>query len=136
MTNGEEMFTKGLCIACVISVSSFGAEIPDQLGAVWKQFQECVKKNDIDGIIEMTYFPIKSNEFGGNIKSKAEFKKKYHQIFTPYIVQKVIYGKPERIASYRGYVVDCIDPNGYAIYLGFEKKGHKFQFSYIDNANE
>ena len=130
------MFAKGLCAACMISVSSFCAEIPDQLGSVWKQFQEYVKNNDIDNMIKITYFPIKSNEFGGNIKSKDEFKKKYYQIFTPYVVQKIIYGKPERVGSYRGYVVDCIDPNGYAIYLGFEKKGHKFQFSYIDNANE
>lgn len=136
MIRGVKMLVKALSVACVMFVSPVHAEIPEQLGTTWKQFQECVKRNDVEGVVKLTHFPIRSNEFGGNIKTASEFKKRYSEIFTPYVVQKISSGVPEKVGTYRGYVIDCINPNGYAIFLGFEKKGGKFYFSYIDNANE
>ena len=119
-----------------MTITSVHAEIPEQLKMTWRQFQECVKKNDIEGVLKLTHFPIRSNEFGGNIKNSTEFKKKYSEIFTPYVIKRILTFRPEKIGTYRGYVVDCTDPDGYAIFLGFEKRNENYYFSYIDNANE
>lgn len=136
MIKGVEMLGKSLFIACVIVANSVHAEIPEQLNVTWKHFQECIKKNDIDGVAKLTHFPIRSNEFGGDIKTPVELKNKYSEIFTPFVVRKIMTSIPEKVGTYRGFVVDCINPDGYAIFLGFEKKGKNYYFSYIDNANE
>lgn len=112
------------------------AGTPQQLNHTWVQFQEAVKKADVEAVATMVHFPLRSNDFGGTIKSTSVFKSKYKEIFSSFVVGKITTVSLKKINGYKGFVADCSDPDGLALVFGFEKYGDKYLLSYIDNANE
>jgi len=54
---------------CTTFIVAAPAELPVGLVTAWSQFQQAIKHDDIDALAKITKFPLRSNEFGGDIKS-------------------------------------------------------------------
>ncbi|NWJ42100.1 MAG: hypothetical protein HXX12_14145 [Geothrix sp.] len=130
------MFKKIVVVFSMMYSVTVMSQIPTQLATTWNKFQLAIENDNIEALSKITHFPLRSNDFGGDLKSSDSLKSKYKLIFSDYVKQKIKKKCPTRIKGYNGYAVDCSDPSGLAIVLGFEKCGKIYLFTYIDNANE
>jgi hypothetical protein len=109
------------------------AQEPDQVTKAIRQFTAAVASNDIDGLVTITRFPIKSNEFG-LIRNKAELKRRYREIF-PESRKQGLAGQ-KAVPLLNGiYAVSSKDQSDPIQFL-FKKIGTKYLFYSIDNVNE
>lgn len=122
----------GLILALVLPLClAHQEQMPPDMLSAWASFREAVRERDVDKVVLLSRFPIEANDFGGNIRSPSELKKRYRKIFSPSIEMCFATGHPRSVPGYPGYLIDC---DGYLAF-GFRKYGSQYKFSYIDNAN-
>lgn len=108
--------------------------LPGELLGPWHSFQEAIRNSDADALAKISHFPIRSNDFGGNIGSADVLKERFKKIFFDQVRTCVADKKPSRISPFPGYILDCNNDN-LALGFGFEPFEKEYRFSYIDNAN-
>ncbi len=70
-----------LSIAWLVLVAAGTAEVPQAIQAQWTRFQAAIKADDLSTVTAMSKFPIRSNEFGGDIPSAKVLTQRYTTIF-------------------------------------------------------
>lgn len=111
--------------------------LPPGLQAPWSSFQAALKADDAALLAQVARFPLKSNEFGGDIASAAVLKERYATIFPEKTKRCLLASVPERL-EYDGHVlyeVYC-DVGPYPIRFLFEPDGRQYYWTGLDNINE
>ena len=112
-------------------------KLPSGLVSAWSQFQQAIKHDDIDALAKVTKFPLRSNEFGGDIKSVKVLRHRYATIFPAKTKQCLLASTLKQQGTNKAvfYEVFC-DVSGYPIRFIFKQTGSRFLLTTIDNINE
>lgn len=111
--------------------------LPPGLQAQWSRFQRALKDDDVTALAGTARFPIRSNEFGGDIASVEVLKQRYATLFPEKTKRCLLASVPERL-EYDGHVlyeVYC-DVGPYPIRFLFEPQGAQYFWTGLDNINE
>jgi hypothetical protein len=112
------------------------AALPSELAATWTAFQAALKADDAGALAKVSRFPIRSNEFGGNLADAAALKRKWKTLFPPATKACLLAATPERSAGARDTFEVFCDVGGYPIRFIFRKAGTAYRFAALDNVNE
>lgn len=126
-----------LPIACVIHAYAGSPALPREVSAAWVKFQAALKADDLPALIAMTKFPLRCNEFGGDIKNPKVFAQRYTTIF-PAPTKRCFASAPlhpEKWKNKLHYEVWC-DVGEYPIRFVFDQVGSQLVLTSIDNVNE
>ncbi len=126
-----------ILIACCIHASAGSPALPREVSAEWVKFQSALKADDLPTLIAMTKFPLRCNEFGGDIKNQKVFIQRYKTIFPGPTKQCFASAPlhPEKWKNKLHYEVWC-DVGEYPIRFVFDQVGSKLVLTSIDNVNE
>ena len=132
------MFKRFLPIFATFSVLSAGSpEIPPAMQTTWVLFQKSLKNQSPESLAKISKFPIRSNEFGGTIKSPAILKARFKTIFTAKTIQCLLGTTIKRQTSGKKVFFEAFcDNDVYPIRYVFEQVGLDYKFTSIDNINE
>ena len=111
--------------------------VPPKVKLEWAKFQAALKADDLKALTAMVKFPVRSNEFGGNIKSSKIFADRYKTIFPAATKQcfAVSTLHTRRWDNQIHYEAWC-DVSEYPIRFIFDFNGSKLLLTSIDNINE
>jgi hypothetical protein len=107
------------------------------LQAQWSRFQAALRADDVTLLAGTARFPIRSNEFGGDIASVEVLMQRYATIFPEKTKRCLLASVPEKL-EYDGHVlyeVYC-DVGPYPIRFLFEPQGAQHFWTGLDNINE
>jgi len=126
-----------LSIAWLVLVAAGTAEVPQAIQAQWTRFQAAIKADDLPTVIAMSKFPIRSNEFGGDIPSAKVLTQRYTTIFPAPTRQCLATAPLHRETWHKRihYEVWC-DVGAYPIRFLFTPIGSTLSLTSIDNVNE
>jgi len=110
--------------------------LPPDLVAAWSAFQAALKADDAGALAKVSRFPIRSNEFGGNLADAAALKRKWKTLFPPATKACLLAATPEPSAGARDTFEVFCDVGGYPIRFIFRKAGSTYRFAALDNVNE
>jgi hypothetical protein len=126
-----------LPIVLLLPIKAGEPPVPPQVKVEWAKFQAALKADDLKILATMAKFPIRCNEFGGNIKSAKVFADRYKTIFPK--ATKQCLGKSglqaRRWDKRMHYEVSC-DVGEYPIRFVFDFNDLKLLLTAIDNVNE
>jgi hypothetical protein len=130
---------KRLFIASLVAIQSFAGApaLPQEVSAEWAKFQAALKADDLATLSSMIEFPLRCNEFKGDIKSAKSFAEQYKTIF-PAPTKQCFATSPLHPQKWNGqihYEAWC-DIGDYPIRFIFKKVGTKLLLTTIDNVNE
>lgn len=120
-----------------MQLSAGTPELARDVALEWSKFQAALKADDLETLIAMAKFPLRSNEFGGDIKSPSVFKARYKTIF-PGPTKQCMAGARlhrEKVQNRVHFEVAC-DVGPYPIRFIFNQVGTKLYLTVIDNVNE
>jgi hypothetical protein len=111
--------------------------LPPGLQAQWSRFQAALKADDAKLLAETARFPIRSNEFGGDIASPEVLAQRYATIFPETTRRCLLASTLERL-EYDGHVLYQVycDVGPYPIRFLFEPQGAQYFWTGLDNINE
>jgi len=111
--------------------------LPAELVSAWTRFQQALRADDPDALSQVTRFPLRSNEFGGDISTPSALREKYQTLFPQKTRQCLLAASLKRRHYDKGtyYDVFC-DVGPYPIRFIFEQAGSRYYFTSIDNVNE
>jgi hypothetical protein len=126
-----------LIIALVIAVSAGAQELPREVSVQWSKYQTALKANDLHSLTSMARFPVRCNEFKGDIKSAKDFARQYKVIF-PEATKRCFETSVLHPQKWKGsiYYEAWCDVGEYPIRFIFEQVGSKLYLTSIDNVNE
>ncbi len=119
-----------LLVLTVIATQVKSEQVNTQtFASFWIEFKAAVAKNDKESVAAMTNFPFSLDKE----LTKAEFIKRYNEIFTPKIQRCFVRAKPVKEVVVDGYSVFC----GKEIYA-FERMEGKYKFTSVgaDDADD
>lgn len=122
-------------LLCAASLAGEPA-LPKELQAQWARFQAALAKDDVQGLLALTRFPLRSNEFGGDMKTPEAFKRHYKTLFSAETRACMQAATPQKAGGVKDtYTVSC-EAGGYPIDFVFSRVGATYLFTRIDNVNE
>lgn len=110
--------------------------LPPDLAAAWTAFQAALKADDAAALAKVARFPLRSNEFGGNLADAAALKRKWTTLFPPATKACLLAATPQKTAGARDTFEVFCDVGGYPIRFIFRKAGNAYRFAALDNVNE
>lgn len=124
-------------IVLAIQVAAGPVVLRPEMAADWARFQAALKADDLETLTAMTKFPLRSNEFGGDIKSPSVFKQRYKTIFPEPTKQCMATSnlRREKVRNQIHFEAWC-DVGQYPIRFIFNQSGPKLYLTAIDNVNE
>jgi hypothetical protein len=134
------VFTLAGILTLLLSSNSFAqTDFP----AFWAKFKSAVTRGDKSAVAEMTKFPLSMPTFQKSVKNKADFLRRYDQIFDgeANAAQCFASAKPRK-ESARSYEIYCPfqeTPNDWEnapIRFIFELTKTGWEFAGLDNINE
>lgn len=132
-------FTKHLLLAIALVIPAYAGapEIPREVSVQWAKYQGALKANDLHTLTSMAKFPIRCNEFKGDIKSAKQFEERYRLIF-PEPTKRCFETSVLHVQKGKGrtYYEAWCDVGEYPIRFIFEQVGSKLCLTSIDNVNE
>lgn len=126
-----------LSFALVLPSNASEQPTPPKVQAEWAKFQSAVKGDDPKALLGFIRFPVRSNEFGGNINSAKVLVDRYKTIF-PAPTKQCLGSSDLQIVRHNGrvhYEAFC-DVSGYPICFIFSFDGSRLLLTSIDNINE
>ena len=113
------------------------SSLPPALQAQWSRFQIALKTDDVKRLAETAHFPIRSNEFGGDIASPEVLKQRYSTVF-PAKTKECLLASSLNKQEFDGHVIYEVycDVGPYPIRFLFEQQGAQYFWTGIDNINE
>jgi hypothetical protein len=111
--------------------------IPANVSKEWVRFQTALKNDDLPTLIAMIKFPLRCNEFSGDMKSPKAFKACYKTIFPErtkqcFLSSGLLLQREGKQIRYESW---C-DVGDYPIRFIFKFSGSKLFLTSIDNVNE
>lgn len=133
-----------ICLMLLLSAVSLNAGTSDQTNfqTFWKDFKAAVEKGDKNALAGMTKFPLNMQYGVKSVKTKAEFIKRYKEIF---------YGEADGAKCFPKAELQKDDAKNYSVYCGFKNSADKedtpikyyfeltktgWKFAGLDNINE
>ncbi|MDW8849492.1 hypothetical protein SD960_05255 [Flavobacterium sp. MMLR14_040] len=121
-----------LVIFVLCSQFTFSQNLKPEYQKFVKSFIANVKINNKDGVAGFISFPLGRDYPIPNVKNKAEFVKRYDQIFDPTVKNEIIKSDPEKDWSevgWRGIMLNqgtlWIDTNGKIISINYQSQAEK-----------
>lgn len=112
------------------------AALPPELRQQWERFQDALRADEPAAIAALAKFPIRSNEFGGNIANAKTLKNRYATIFPAATKKCLISANLQAQKGLAGHYEVYCDVSGYPIRFLFNRVGRQYYFTGIDNINE
>ena len=141
MRNEKYLLIGVISLCLIISVTNVSAQTDFQ--TFWTKFKSAVEKGDKTAVTGMTNFPVNMPAYQKNVKTKADFLRRYNQIFNgeANAAQCFAEAKPQKRDS-KTYEVYCPfkqTPDDWTnapinYYFVLTKTGWKF--AGLDNINE
>jgi hypothetical protein len=133
-------------VFCIVflTVSAFAINFKQtDVQTFWKTFKTALAKNDKNALASATKFPLAMPYEVKSIKSKAEFLKRYNEIFKGeadaakcFPNAKLEKENPKRFAVYCGFKQTPEDKENKPIRYYFELTNNGWKFAGLDNINE
>lgn len=138
-------FLAAICLSFILATVSINAAIskPDGFPAFWKKFKAAAIKSDKRALAAMTKFPLETPAYQETVKTKAQFLKRFKDIFDADSNAAACFPKVELIKE---------DSTTYAVYCPFKSNPTDFEnapnkyffeltktgwkFAGLDNINE
>lgn len=112
----------------------------DSRDTFWQQFKKAVSDKNVEVISTLSQFPIEMPYGIGNIKSKADLRRRYRRVFNEQTDAAACFSKakPERDPeNARHFYVVCADEAGNeTIMYHFTQTKTGWKFTGLDNINE
>jgi len=126
-----------LPIVLLLPIKAGEPPVPPQVKVEWAKFQAALKADDLKVLAAMAKFPIRCNEFGGNIKSAKVLADRYKTIFPKATKQCLAKSgiHAQRWDKQMHYEVSC-DVGELPIRFIFDFNDAKLLLTGIDNVNE
>jgi hypothetical protein len=124
-------------IICLMPAMAGEPKLPQEVANQWAKFQVALKTDDLATLTSMIKFPLKCNEFKGDIKSSKSFIQQYKTLFPEKTKQCFLTSSlhPQQWKKQTHYEAWC-DIGDYPIRFIFEQAGKKLILTTIDNVNE
>ena len=124
-------------IICLTPAMAGEPKIPQEVANQWAKFQGALKADDLATLTSMIKFPLKCNEFKGDIKSPKSFIQQYNTLFPAKTKQCFLTSNlhPQQWKNQTFYEAWC-DIGDYPIRFIFKPAGKKLLLTTIDNVNE
>jgi hypothetical protein len=138
-------FLLTVCLGLNLLAASNGASSDRQtdVRTFWKKFNTAVEKADKNALAEMTKFPLEMPYGVKSVKNKAEFLKRYNEIFKGETDAAKCFPKAKlekettkRYAVYCGFKTTPEDLENTPIKYIFELTKNGWKFVGLDNINE
>ncbi|HEX9960109.1 MAG TPA: hypothetical protein VGB00_04215 [Pyrinomonadaceae bacterium] len=128
-------------LICCFAGNAFGQDAAFK--TFWAKFKSAVAKKDKNAAANLSSFPISMPAFQKNVRTKADFLRRYNHIFNGEAdAAKCFQNATPRKASAKIYEVNCgfkNDPNGDGgepIVYAFKLMKSGWKFVGLDNINE
>ena len=112
----------------------------DSRDVFWDKFKAAVSKHDVEALAGLSKFPIGMSYGIGSIKSKAELRRRYRQVFNEQTDAAACFSKakPETDpANPKLFTVACPDAAGNEVVIyHFAQTRTGWKFTSLDNLNE
>ncbi len=124
-------------IICLSQVVAGEPKVPQEVATQWAKFQAALKADDLTALTSMVKFPLKCNEFNGDMKSSKSFVQQYNTIFPEKTKHCFLTSglHPQQWENQTHYEAWC-DIGDYPIRFIFQQVGKKLLLTTIDNVNE
>jgi hypothetical protein len=138
-------FLSAILLCAVLSTISIGAANFKQtdVQAFWKNFKSAIAKNDKNALAGMTKFPLSMPYGVKSVKTKADFLKRYSEIFKGEADAAKCFPKAKleketatRYVVYCGFKATPNDEENKPIAYHFEFTKAGWKFAGLDNINE
>ena len=103
-----------MCVILLLSANSLNAESfrRTEIQIFWKNFKAAVEKGDKNALAAMTKFPLEMQYGVKSVKTKAEFIKRYKEIFS---------GEADAAKCFPKAALQKDDAKNYSVYCGFKE---------------
>lgn len=134
-----------ICLFLNLYAASIGAtnSAQNDVQTFWKNFKSVIAKNDQNALAEMTKFPLSMPYGVKTIKTKADFLKRFNEIFKGEADAAKCFPKAEleketakRYVVYCGFKATPNDEENKPIAYHFELTKTGWKFARLDNINE
>ncbi len=130
---------KQFMLAGVIAIQAIAAppQLPPGVSSEWTRFQAALKADDMATLTSMIKFPLRCNEFNGDIKTAKSFIQQYKILFPP-ATKQCFSTSTLHLQKWEGklhYEAWC-DIGDYPVRFIFEWVGNRLLLTTIENVNE